>query len=368
MYYKTGWSLVMSTFANLFFKKNSRSSRRSQAACWNGAKDAHVQPRCPRVPINQGRTAWSYLATTCMDRRTERAELAEAEAIFKGIDQNGDGFLTALELNTRLADFGLTDEQISILFYTLDVNQDGRIDMGEWVTGYQQFRRLLTAGSPRPAPVRDVAPLAEVRDDRVGGPVRELVLSGEFQWQGATQPSPWMLQAMVDFAGNVYGANRRQRGWEMHYRGKRVSETRLEVVAHFDCGAKFFYAIDCFGESMFAGTCTVQAAARPGPDVPPQYAELVVGAVGEVQGTFAENVVRAFSICIGQEIDGSNSEGWYMWDDDEEPHQGFEVRLTVDRTGNVYGSNRNRTRGAEVKMYRGKSIQPTNEVHHAHSS
>ena len=47
---------------------------------------------------------------------------SEARAIFNTIDTNADGHLTAQELCTRLADFGLTDDQISILFYTLDYN------------------------------------------------------------------------------------------------------------------------------------------------------------------------------------------------------------------------------------------------------
>lgn len=50
----------------------------------------------------------------------------------------------------------------------------------------------------------------------------------------------------------------------------------------------------------WAGTCTVEAAPRPGPGVAALYGGLAVGMVGELQGTFEEHVVKAISLCIGK--------------------------------------------------------------------
>jgi len=48
---------------------------------------------------------------------------AEALAIFKEIDQNGDGLLCMEELTTRLDDFGMSQDDITSLFVLMDKGQ-----------------------------------------------------------------------------------------------------------------------------------------------------------------------------------------------------------------------------------------------------
>ena len=94
----------------------------------------------------------------------------EAEAVFKHIDTNGDGELDPRELQCRLSDFGVEvclavcahylpetvglrlgmcnqDQNIELLFYRLDLNHDGVIDLEEFIAGYDQYLNLLQTGS-----------------------------------------------------------------------------------------------------------------------------------------------------------------------------------------------------------------------------
>ena len=53
--------------------------------------------------------------------------MAEARAIFKMIDTDGDGTLSPLELSSKLSDFGISDEEIQSLFMLLDSDGDGEV-------------------------------------------------------------------------------------------------------------------------------------------------------------------------------------------------------------------------------------------------
>ena len=58
-----------------------------------------------------------------------------------------DGALSSVELSNRLSDFGLGDAEISGLFTQLDLNNDGQIDMDEWIAGYDRYQELALGGS-----------------------------------------------------------------------------------------------------------------------------------------------------------------------------------------------------------------------------
>ena len=71
----------------------------------------------------------------------------EARAVFAELDADGDGALSSVELSNRLSDFGLGDAEISGLFTQLDLNNDGQIDMDEWIAGYDRYQELALGGS-----------------------------------------------------------------------------------------------------------------------------------------------------------------------------------------------------------------------------
>ena len=52
---------------------------------------------------------------------------AESVALFRLIDVNGDGVLDLNEVQTGLADFGATDNEIEALFLILDSNADNQV-------------------------------------------------------------------------------------------------------------------------------------------------------------------------------------------------------------------------------------------------
>ena len=88
---------------------------------------------------------------------------SEAKAVFESMDANGDGELDAQELQCRLSDFGVEDQHIELLFYKLDTNHDGVIDLGEFVEGYDQYMSLVTTGEfkkPAAAPPESGGSLA----------------------------------------------------------------------------------------------------------------------------------------------------------------------------------------------------------------
>lgn len=132
---------------------------------------------------------------------------------------------------------------------------DGHVDLSEWMAGYGEFRKLIHGGAAAATPAPAPSP---AQPAMMGSPTRELVLAGAFSWRGAAanqqEPaSKWELRVMADAAGVVFGSNRRQTGWEMHYRGRKLGNNRLEARALFDCGAIFAYAIEFFGGNLFAG-------------------------------------------------------------------------------------------------------------------
>eukprot|EP01052_Picozoa_sp_SAG31_P063466 SAG31_NODE_22392_length_526_cov_1.779859_1_plen_68_part_10 len=60
-----------------------------------------------------------------------------------------------------------------------------------------------------------------------------------------------------------------------------------------------------------------------------------------------------FCLAVFYVMRPNDMSGWFRWDDDKIKNDGFQVSFTVDRTGAVYGSNSNRSLGAERKRYRG---------------
>jgi hypothetical protein len=73
---------------------------------------------------------------------------AEARAVFAAIDSDGDGALSSSEVAMRLSDFGLGDEEITKLFFQLDTNGDGQIDIDEWVSGFSRYQELVGGNQP----------------------------------------------------------------------------------------------------------------------------------------------------------------------------------------------------------------------------
>ena len=74
----------------------------------------------------------------------------EAAAVFKAVDADSDGSLTLSEMQMKLSDFGVEDNQIEQLFYAMDVNHDGRVSLDEFIAGYRQvlvFRSMDTDGN-----------------------------------------------------------------------------------------------------------------------------------------------------------------------------------------------------------------------------
>ena len=74
----------------------------------------------------------------------------EAMAVFKAVDADSDGSLTLSEMQMKLSDFGVEDNQIEQLFYAMDVNHDGRVSLDEFIAGYRQvlvFRSMDTDGN-----------------------------------------------------------------------------------------------------------------------------------------------------------------------------------------------------------------------------
>ena len=60
---------------------------------------------------------------------------SQLEAIFKAVDENGDGFIDQVELQTLMQenDMALTSNQITELIQMADTNGDGQIDLSEFM-------------------------------------------------------------------------------------------------------------------------------------------------------------------------------------------------------------------------------------------
>lgn len=177
----------------------------------------------------------------------------------------------------------------------------------------------------------------------LGSPAREFMMDGNFQWAGS-QPVPnWQMAVFCDEGGNVFGGNRADKGYEMHYSG-HITANGIEVHAVFESGLTIKYEATLSDakpgqvSGVFEGSALVLSA-QPGSGLP-------VGSTGTISGVLRQEFVRALEFKIG------GADGWYAWDG--EPRQtGFAMELVVDRLGQVFGSNRNAQHGAELKSYRG---------------
>lgn len=219
----------------------------------------------------------------------------------------------------------------------------------------QQQAPMVAPGPATMQPPADQEPL--------GSPTRELVLSGTTDWtDGGAAPSRLDIRVMIDEDGQVFGADRSQGGgWEHHYRGRLVTTEasgQLTISRVYNSGMVLTYQValqlsapdDSDTERISVGTFTATKTVS----VPGVSGAYPLGRSGSGSGTAALWRVKATSFVIGGEAGGENaSRGWYSWDDENIKQVGFQVQFTVDRTGAVYGSNRNRAAGAERKRYRG---------------
>jgi hypothetical protein len=205
----------------------------------------------------------------------------------------------------------------------------------------QQKPAMVVAPAPTAPAAAAVAESEPLR--ALGSPAREFIMEGNFQWAGG-QPAPnWQMAVFCDEAGNVFGGNRADKGYEMHYSGYITAEG-INVQAVFESGMTIKYEATLSGAETgkvggtFAGSAEVLKA-NPGSSMP-------AGSVGKISGELRQEFVRALEFKIG------GTDGWYAWDG--EPRQtGFAMELVVDRLGQVFGSNRNAQAGAEMKSYRG---------------
>ena len=63
----------------------------------------------------------------------------QAIAMFRTIDTDNNGVIDFDELHSELSDVGMSSKQIERLMHSMDSNDDGGIDMDEWVDGYSSF-------------------------------------------------------------------------------------------------------------------------------------------------------------------------------------------------------------------------------------
>ena len=189
----------------------------------------------------------------------------------------------------------------------------------------------------------------------LGEPGVEFVLAGDFCWEGAEPAPNWKIEVMADAAGIVFGGNRADSGYEMHYKGT-IDHDNIDVHAVFENGMVIQYEASLSGGDMgvangqFFGRAVVLAAAQAGPG-----SEMTAGSVATISGTLTRHVVRAIEFKLG------GADGWYAWDG-EPAQKGFAMEVVVDRLGQVFGSNRNAAAGSELKEYRGRFSDGTLDV------
>ncbi|KAG6388830.1 hypothetical protein SASPL_150266 [Salvia splendens] len=73
-----------------------------------------------------------FLAATLHMNKMEREE--NLLAAFSFFDKDGSGYITTDELQQACKDFGLIDDQIDEIIKEIDIDNDGRIDYGEFAT------------------------------------------------------------------------------------------------------------------------------------------------------------------------------------------------------------------------------------------
>jgi Ca2+-binding EF-hand superfamily protein len=85
--------------------------------------------------------------TTAQPLVTPRTK--EAKAVFKALDANSDGGLTLSEMQLKMADFGVADDQIEQLFIAMDANHDGCVSLDEFIAGYRQVLMFQSLDADR---------------------------------------------------------------------------------------------------------------------------------------------------------------------------------------------------------------------------
>merc|ERR1712168_1119547 len=75
---------------------------------------------------------WNVMAPKMKSQAEEEAELLES---FKVFDKNGDGFISAKELQDMMLTLGekLTNEEVDEMIKEADTNGDGKVDYEEFV-------------------------------------------------------------------------------------------------------------------------------------------------------------------------------------------------------------------------------------------
>ena len=137
----------------------------------------------------------------------------------------------------------------------------------------------------------------------LGSPAREFIMEGSFQWAGGEPVPNWQMAVFSDEAGNVFGGNRADKGYEMHYAGF-ITEQGINVEAVFESGMTIQYEASLTGGEVgvangnFEGKATVLAA-NPGSQMP-------AGSIGTIAGVLRQEFVCAIEFKIG------GKDGWYL--------------------------------------------------------
>ena len=81
-----------------------------------------------------------------MEREYSAALRTAVEVIFNQIDTNGDGLLDPQEVHARLSTLGITEQHIENVFYRLDCNHNGAIELEEFHDGFEVYMNLVQSG------------------------------------------------------------------------------------------------------------------------------------------------------------------------------------------------------------------------------
>ena len=120
---------------------------------------------------------------------------------------------------------------------------------------YQQQAGMIAQPMAQPqaakAPVAGTDPTgwmqpAATVQKPLGSPAREFIMEGDFQWAGSEAVPNWQMSVFCDEAGNVFGGNRADKGFEMHYAGF-ITEQGINVQAVFESGMTLQYEASLSG-------------------------------------------------------------------------------------------------------------------------